>query len=450
MEVDVPTIVRELFTAPVFAEDEEKSRIAGLLQPILITVMVLVMLFSVPAYVMSPLLGRVLIEIALAFVILFMLLLLRRGHVRPVAYVLSSTLWILVTYGAYEAGGFRGTIMAAYIGIIVIAELLLGTRAGVIFGTLSIAATGWMLYSDGRGWLPPPPSYATLTTFWIEFTAVVIGVVILLSFVITSLQQALDRASRGQNELAHKVDEVQVLAQKTIEANEFKSRLIARISHEVRTPLGALLGITELLQQNAYGPLTPAQYDITERIISNSRSLERVFAELLDQAQIESGHLRLRKEPFSPRVMAETVYANCLPLAQRKRLTMLFEIDPDLPRILIGDSARVEQILSNLVVNAIKFTETGKVMVCVRRQSDSQWTLQVSDTGIGIPKESQLYIFEPFRQAGEESGWEVSGVGLGLSIVKQLVLAMDGTIHLESDVGCGSTFTVLMPLEVAV
>jgi signal transduction histidine kinase len=450
MEVNVLTTLLALFNPPIFKDDEEKSRVAGLLQPILITVMVLVMLFSVPAYFMTPVIGRILIEIFLIATTLVMLFLLRRGYVRPVAYLLSSTLWLVVTYGTYEAGGFRGTIMAAYIGIIVIAELLLGTRAGVLFGSLSLAATGWMLYADGRGWLPPPPSYATLTTFWIEFASVVIGVVVLLSFVITSLQQALDRARRDERELAQKISEVQILAQKTIEANEFKSRLISRISHEVRTPLGALLGISEMLQQNVYGPLTPAQYDMTGRIISNSRSLERVFSELLDQAQIESGHLRLKKEPFSPRLMAETVYSNCLPLAQRKRLTMQFEVDPNLPPVLIGDPVRVEQILSNLIVNAIKFTETGQVMVCVRREGATHWVLQVSDTGIGIPKETQSYIFEPFRQANEIGGWEVSGVGLGLSIVKQLVIVMGGTIHLHSEVGQGSTFTVLLPLEVAV
>lgn len=351
--------LRNLFSAPTF-DDEEKTRVARLLNVILITVMALVMTFSVPALFMTPEIGRVLIELILAVWSLFMLVLLHHGYVRPAGFLLCLTLWITVSYGTYEAGGFRGSTMSAYFGIILIAELLLGARAGAVFGGLSIVVTGWMLYADHTGLLPPPPSYATLNTFWIEFSVVVIGVVTLLSLVINSLQQALDRARHNEKELAIKVKEVQELAQKASEANEFKSRLIARISHELRTPLGALMGMSEMLQQNVYGPLTPPQQDITRRIISNSLALERVFAELLDQSQIESGQLRLKKEPFSPQILAQTVHSNCLPLAQRKGLVMTVDVDPTLPPMILGDRGRVEQILQNLVTNAIKFTQAAR------------------------------------------------------------------------------------------
>lgn len=442
--------LRTLLAPPVFPEDEEKTRVARLLQIILVTVMTLVMAFSVPAFLMTPEIGRVLIELILAFWAALMLVLLRRGYVYLAGFLLSLTLWVVVSYGTYEAGGFRGSTMSAYFGIVLIAELLLGTRAGAIFGVLSIVVTGLMFYGDEQGWMPPPASYATLSTFWIEFSVVVIGVVALLSLIINSLRQALDRAQRNEKELAVKIEETRVLARKATAANEFKSQLLARISHELRTPLGALMGMTEMLQQNVYGPLTPEQQDITHRIVNNSQALQHVFGELLDQSQIESGQLRLKEEEFSPHTLTQKVYLQCLPLAERKDLTLHVQIDPDLPGELIGDEARIEQSLSNLVVNAIKFTRTGEVSICTRKQDDKHWVLQVKDTGIGISEETLAYIFEPFRRADETTRREFGGVGLGLAIVKQLVTAMNGTVQVESNVGRGSTFTIVLPLKTKV
>jgi signal transduction histidine kinase len=374
-----------------------------------------------------------------------MLLLLHRGYVRLAGFLLSLTLWLVVSYGTYQAGGFRGSTMSAYFGIILIAELLLGIRAGIILGALSIAVTGWMVYADANNLLPIPPSYATQTTFWVEFSVVVVGVVGLLSLVMNSLYQALERARRNEKELAIKVVEVQELAQKAFEANEFKTRLIARVSHELRTPLGAIMGMSDMLQQDVYGPLTSPQQDIVKRILNNSHALESVFVELLDQSQIESGQLRLKKEPFSPELLAQKVYSTCLPLAQRKGLNLELEVDAGLQQTVVGDEGRTAQILQNLVTNAIKFTEEGYVNILVCQEGDTHWSIEVSDTGMGMSPETQGIIFEPFRQADESSLRNAGGVGLGLAIVKQLLFAMKGTIHVESEVGNGSKFTVLLP-----
>lgn len=419
---------------------------ARLLNVILITVMALVMVFSIPALVMTPEIGRIFIEIVLALWSLLIWILLRRGHVYAAGFLLSLTLWLVVSYGTYEAGGFRGSIMSAYFGIILIAELLLGIRAGIIFGTLSIAMTGWMLYADSQGLLPPPPEYATILTFWEEFSAVVIGVVLLLSLVMNSLQQALNRARRNERELALKVQEIRILAQRATEANEFKSRLIAQISHELRTPLGAVLGMSEMLQQHVYGELTPAQYDIAQRIINNANALEQVFTELLDQSQIESGQLRLKKEMFAPQALAQAVRENYLPQAQQKGLLLDVTIGHDCPERVRGDKGKIGQVLSNLVINAIKFTEAGCVTIHIDSHDETNWVLQVKDTGIGITGEAQTYIFDPFRQVDESMGRKFGGVGLGLSIVQQLVIAMNGTVQVTSEVGHGSTFTVVLPL----
>jgi signal transduction histidine kinase len=441
--------LKALFTPPVFPEDEEKTRIAKLLNIILLAVMGLVMAFSVPAFVMTPKIGRFVIEFILAGWSLIILVILRRGRVYGASFLFTLTLWVVVTYGTYEAGGFRGSTMSAYFGILLIAELLLGVKISIVFGVLSVLATGWMVLADSAGLMPPAPEYATLGTFWAEFSAVVIGVVVLTSLVMSNLQQALRRARNNEKELAVKVEEVQILAQRATEANEFKSKLIARISHELRTPLGALIGMSELLQQEIYGPLSPQQLDIINRIIYNSHALERVFSELLDQSQIESGQLRLRLERFSPKDLAESVYLNLMPQTKKKGLDLVLDVKGNAPDFVVGDYKRVEQVLSNLVVNAIKFTENGRITITIYQADDSHWALQVSDTGIGISKEDQAFIFEPFRQADESMARKFGGVGLGLAIVQQLTSAMGGAIELQSEVGKGSRFTITLPLQAA-
>jgi len=245
------------------------------------------------------------------------------------------------------------------------------------------------------------------------------------------------------------IKEVQEMARKASEANEFKIRFIARVSHELRTPLGALLGMSEMLQENVYGPLSPAQMDITQRIINNTHALERTFTELLDQSQIELGQLRLKEAEFSPKELVQEVYSNNLALALQKGLAMHVEVDSALPDVIIGDKTRIEQILSNLVVNAIKYTQTGSILIRARKEGVAHWILQVKDSGIGISKEDQATIFEPFRQADETMGRRYGGVGLGLAIVQQLVTIMNGSVSVESELGRGSTFTVALSLRTA-
>lgn len=245
------------------------------------------------------------------------------------------------------------------------------------------------------------------------------------------------------------IKEVEAMAQKATAANEFKTQFIARISHELRTPLGVMMGMAEMLQQNIYGPLTPEQKDTIQRIIDNAVVLKQIFTELLDQSQIESGRLRLKDEAFSPQVLTQAIHSNYLPLALQKRLTMQVKVGRSLPHTIIGDKTRIGQILSNLVVNAIKFTETGGIVIRAYKDNATHWGIEVQDTGIGVAEEHLTYIFEPFHQTDETTGRKYGGVGLGLAIVQQLVTAMNGTINVKSKIGQGSIFTVILPLQLA-
>lgn len=435
--------LHNLLTPPVFKDDEEKTRIARLLNIILITVMALVILFSVPAFLLTPHIGRILIELILAAWSVIMLVILRRGYVRPAAFLLSLTLWVVISYGTYDAGGFRGSMMASYFAIILIAELLIGTKAGITFGALSILFTGWLVYADGAGILPPKAAYATVNTLWGEFSSVVIGMVVILSLVVNSLHDAVERARKKERELALKMQESQKLAAHLAKNYAFLESFIRRIGHEARTPMGAMLGYAELILE---GPLTALQKDQAQRIVNNTNALTFLFNGLLDTFQIQSGQLVLSENEYRLDELVLLVQSNHSAMADKKKLLLKIDVDPQMPDVLVGDRLRIGQILSNLVSNAIKFTKIGEVNVRLQKISDMEWKIEVSDTGIGIAEDVQGFIFQPFRQADESTTRRYGGIGLGLSVSYELVTLMGGSISVKSEPGKGSTFTIILPL----
>lgn len=256
--------------------------------------------------------------------------------------------------------------------------------------------------------------------------------------------------ARDITKLKRAYEALAVARDQALEASNFKSQILSRVSHELRTPLGGVLGYAELLQYEAYGTLTENQQKAVFNIIDSAHYLDQLISDLLDEAQIEAKTVKLSHEPFSPSDLLSSVENILSLLARNKGLTYHVEIAPNLPDQLIGDENRLKQVLVNLVGNAVKFTNNGEVSVRFSRFSEEQWALQVCDTGMGISKEAQIYIFEPFRQVDSAINRENRGSGLGLSITEQLVELMGGHIILESEVGKGSTFTILLPLATAI
>jgi signal transduction histidine kinase len=168
--------------------------------------------------------------------------------------------------------------------------------------------------------------------------------------------------------------------------------------------------------------------------------------DLLNQAQLEAGKLKLNIHPFEPAGLVEQIQSKMQLLAEPKGLTLITTIDPDLPSPILGDAIRLQQILVNLISNGIKFTESGSVQVILTRHDQNYWAIHVVDTGSGIPKEVHHHIFEPFGQVDGSITRKYGGTGLGLSIVKQLTVLMGGQIQLESNLGQGSHFLVILPL----
>jgi len=443
---DLWASIRRTLSAPVFPGDEEKTRIAGFLNTILLIVLLVAMLFGIPAFIITPTFRRIFIELTLILAVVGMLFLMHRGRVRLASAIFSSVLLIVVSIGTYMSGGFRGSTMSAYFGIILITALLLGSWAALGFSLITIAFTGWLIYADAHQWLPVVADYSTITTLWGEFSTVLIGMVGLLALVINNLKKSYERTKRRENELAYRLVESEQLSIWAQEASDFKTHILARVSHELRTPLGVIVGMAEMLRLEAYGSMTGEQKKLLERIQVNSKFLETTFSELLEQSQIDKELLPMQGVSFSPVGILNKVTPEFRQDAEEKGLQFEEHITPELPDTLWGIPSRVEQILHHLVSNAIKFTPTGAIKVTLFRPDESHWAMCVTDTGIGIPKEHRESIFEPFRQVDESIAREYGGVGLGLSIVKRLTSSMKGKIRVESEIDKGSTFTVTLPL----
>ncbi len=235
--------------------------------------------------------------------------------------------------------------------------------------------------------------------------------------------------------------------EQALEANRLKTRLLANVSHDMRTPLGAIVGYAEMMQTGILGNLSAEQQRATSNILDSSRQLLDFVNDLINQAELETGKIVITPKPFAPGELLDTVGTQ-IAFARQKGLTVTTEISPDLPERLLGDRYWLAQILRNLLSNAIKFTDEGNIHIALLRPDEEHWAIQVRDTGRGIAPEAQKHIFEPFRQADETpTRKERTGSGLGLSIVANLTELMHGEIRVESAPGKGSTFTILFPLQ---
>jgi len=231
------------------------------------------------------------------------------------------------------------------------------------------------------------------------------------------------------------------------EVEQMKNTFVAMVSHELRTPLNAILGFAEMIREAVYGPITARQAGVVERIENSSRRLLSLVSDLLDQAQIEAGRMKIHIAEFQVSDLMDSLRVALDKQAAEKGLTLTTKIEPGMPSVALGDFNRLQQILLNLGGNAVKFTESGGVTVRIYRVDERYWGFDVTDTGPGISAEARGYIFESFRQVEDVVIRKHGGIGLGLAIVKSLVELMGGQILLASEVGKGATFTVTFPFE---
>jgi signal transduction histidine kinase len=282
---------------------------------------------------------------------------------------------------------------------------------------------------------------------------------------ILTSQMHIESVTATYAELQEKSTRLQEQNERLKELDKLKSNFLATVSHELRTPLTSVIGYSEMLLEGLAGGLNDEQRDYVKTIMDKGESLLGLITQILDLSRAESGNLRLHLTDFDPTPVAKAATTSIVPQAAKKQITLDVQIAPSLPFIR-GDKEKVGQIIVNLLGNAVKFTPAGgRITLALDTWTgprpggsadagaspfdlgeESFLRIVVSDTGVGIPADKLKAIFERFFQVDNTSTREFGGTGLGLSIVKSFVEAHRGEILVESTVGQGSRFTVLLPL----
>ncbi len=255
-----------------------------------------------------------------------------------------------------------------------------------------------------------------------------------------------DQWRKVNADLDRKVDELAQANMALYESNRLKSDFLATMSHELRTPLNSILGFSDVLGSAA--DLSDKQQRWVANIRTSGQRLLNLINDILDLAKIEAGKMHVRVEDFNLQDVCDGLLNMFRPLAEKKNIDLRGQLDPAIPT-LRQDVTKLQQILQNLLSNALKFTPEGGRVLFQAEADARHVVLTVSDTGVGVAPEEQELVFQKFRQSGNPLTREHAGTGLGLSIVRELCKLLGGEITLQSELGRGSIFTVRLPLQLS-
>ncbi|MGB1014266.1 MAG: ATP-binding protein [Nannocystaceae bacterium] len=456
---------RKVVQAPVIEGDSSATTLARRLHIclwsiLLILVAVRILLVAaVPSYELSQdYAGGLTFGLAIAAIIL-----LRHGHVHFVSFSLTAYLTLYFVGSAVSQGGVRGISMY-FVGIpIVVAFLTIGRLAGVAVTSIAVVSPFVLAWLKTRGTLTVAPTYSEWS--YAIGTSVNFFTLAIFLFLVTRKSDASRAlALSKEHEMAELVEQLEqrveertaalhAAKQRAETANQAKGLLLATVSHEMRTPLNGVIGMTDLLFDTT---LNPEQVELAETIRNSGRNLLLLINDILDAAKIAANGIELEVVPFALHDIVDATMAMLRPTADDKGLAFLLERGPTVPNHIIGDPTRLQQILINLLGNAIKFTPSGEVSVSITAKAPgagapaSQRLLEVAvrDTGIGISQQEQEHLFTAFRQANSSTTRQYGGTGLGLAISKGLVELMRGTLTVQST-GKGTTFRFTIPVSLA-
>jgi signal transduction histidine kinase len=361
-----------------------------------------------------------------------------RANVLAAGWLLV-VVWIVASIGVVVMGrGYAGTLGISVLMLaLVCASVVLPRRAILPIGLICIViAAGINQLSYAVGAIPDPTNVGPMGG--------------ILSNAILFIAEALflrERVKESDDRLAAMqklIVEAENARQEADAANRAKSQFLANMSHELRTPLNAVTGYTDIMLTGMVGDFTENQRELLTYIQSNGKRLLYLINDILDLSKIESGKVEVFLTLSSPRKVVSEVVDSMQSLAQKKNVFLKTVCDDDVPEAVLCDVPKVQQIVTNLVGNALKFTDQGGVSVEIGADGNF-WQLRVRDTGIGMPDDAAEYIFEKFRQVDNEKTRTERGTGLGLAIVKSLIDRLGGTVKVQSKLGVGTVFIVSLP-----
>lgn len=368
-------------------------------------------------------------------------LLASRSNLPHLPLVTSVADVVYIVLGCALTGGVHSDIRYLYFLSPITVALRFDLRAALLFAALD--SLSYLLLGLFGGLSVPLLRDMSVLIVWLLFVALAVGV--LSELVIRSRDRLNARVSERTRELADRTAELRKANEHLQELDRLKSEFVNAVSHELRTPLTSIMGYAEFLEDQIGGRLSADQHTFVYHIQDGTRRLQQLVDDLLDFARLEAGTFRLVLRPADLNQIVRAVIDSLRPQVQRRSLELL----ADLPRestVMEVDPGRIEQVLINLVNNAIKFTPAGgRISVGLRAQT-GQIRLTVTDTGIGIPPDHLAKLFQKFYQVDPSSTRRQGGAGLGLSIAKGLVEAHGGQIGVESEVGKGSTFWITLPM----
>ena len=289
---------------------------------------------------------------------------------------------------------------------------------------------------------------AAIVATWIVFS---------ISRPVADLQHGMERvaagqfdhklaiASRRRDEFGRLADSYAAMAQRLGELDRLKAEFVSMASHELKTPLNVILGYLTLLDDGVYGSLNDKQRDVIHTLERQSHSLNRLVRQLLDVSKYDAGGATLNVQPMNIRALFAELENSLVVLAHQRGVTFSVSAADGMPAEVWWDRDRMTEAIGNLVTNACKFTGRGGVVALHGDGEPGAVRIEVRDSGVGIPSSELPHVFRKFFQAGNQDAAAVAGTGLGLAIVRGIVEAHGGSVHVSSEVGVGTTFTILLP-----